>query len=69
MLLYGKAAWMDPETEGVICITIGHWVDYLYDESENCWVSETQNPYKDELIPTHWMPMPQPPIQSEGEGQ
>lgn len=38
------------------------WEDDCIDEPfSSGWETVTKNPYRDGVIPTHWMPLPEPP--------
>jgi len=57
VLLFGRADWLgNGSDEDAPQIIIGVFDDYLEE-----WSSKTNNPYSDDIYPTHWMPLPSAP--------
>lgn len=63
LLLYGKWGWTKDITtyEGVV-VGFGRTNEWDEEDTEILWETHTENPYSDEGIPTHWMPLPEEPV-------
>ena len=66
ILLLGRCEWNDyGNTDAEATITVGAWADWGCFECDGGWQSITQNPYKDNVHATHWMPLPEKPEKSD----
>lgn len=52
-------------TAVLICINQGTAFDAWWDQADQAWVDGRLNRYEEQYTysPTHWMPMPEPPVE------
>jgi hypothetical protein len=64
---YGRTEWLgswqdSPRQTAPKTTAIIRWKEPSFDDgSPGKWLTKSCNPYKDEMVPTHWMPLPEPP--------
>ena len=67
ILVYGPTIWEDyaDEREWIdakCAVRVAVCNDWRNDDGSLSWLTVTENPYVDLIRPTHWMPLPSPPV-------